>query len=444
MAMVAQSEDSGRKTPTVKAIQRAKPSVVNIQGNKQVVDSHATDGSKSQMVNGMGTGVIIDPRGYIVTCYHVVQDVAKIEVTLADGTEKVARLLTYDAAVDLALIKIDSTKTLPTMEVGGSHDLMEGEPVIAIGNPFGYKDTVSIGIISGLHRNVQVNGNQEYKNLIQTNADINPGNSGGPLINIEGEMIGINVAVRMGAQGIGFAIPADDALDVVADLVASTHRHKVSFNLDCRRAWEEDCPYLEVKSGLEPTDEELQLGDRICAIGGRPVKSRLDLELALIEKTPGERVAVEAERNGSRFTVQRALAQGKGVAGVKQNRRATFTNAPSSINSASELNGWRDDIWEQVGVHVVAVESEVFVTNPYNYKGGLKVTEVRRGSQAAQQGIQVGDVLVGIMEWRTATLDNMKWILNNPTYQRAAASKFYVYRNDNFYEGTLSPSRLTR
>ncbi len=313
--------------------------------------------------------------------------------------------------------------------------------MIAIGNPYGYRDTVSIGIVSGLHRNVQVNGNQEYKNLIQTNADINPGNSGGPLVNINGEMIGINVAVRMGAQGIGFAIPADDALEIIADLVAASRAIKVSFNIECRRAWEEDCPFLEVDdASLRGVgDQELQKGDRILTVGGRPVKSRLDLELALLEKKPGEQVAVEAERNGSRLNLTKSVASGSAV--TASNHIRSGTNSGLSGTEAT----WSDEIWNRVGVRVAPVDAAVLTNNPLGYKGGLRVSEVKPNSQASQQGIQVGDILVGIMDWRTISVKDLKWVLSNPKYQRAASSKFYIYRDDSYYEGVLSqPARLTR
>ncbi|MBU6176046.1 MAG: trypsin-like peptidase domain-containing protein, partial [Planctomycetes bacterium] len=197
-----------RSTPIVQAIKKAEPAVVNIQGNKIVTNT--TNGVPTrQEVNGMGTGVIIDRRGLIITNYHVVDAVEKIEVTLADGSTFIARLINYDPETDLAMIKINADRDLPVIQVGRSDDLLRGETVIAIGNPFGYQNTVTVGVISALHRNIPVNGSQEYTDLIQTNADINPGNSGGPLLNIDGEVIGINVAVRVGAQGIGFAIPVD-------------------------------------------------------------------------------------------------------------------------------------------------------------------------------------------------------------------------------------------
>ena len=242
----------------------------------------------------MGTGVIIDPRGYIITNLHVVEDVGRIEVTLADGSTAIAKLLNYDPETDLALIKVPTQKDLPTIQFGTSSDLMRGETVVAIGNPFGYQNTVTQGIISALHRDIPVNGTQEYKNLIQTNADINPGNSGGPLLNLEGEVIGINVAVRVGAQGIGFAIPIDSALEVMANLVASLHREPVDHGLVTVRTYEMGQGKLILRSDrtAEGGAKPLHACDIIEKVNGMSVSNRVELELALLEKRPGDVVEI--------------------------------------------------------------------------------------------------------------------------------------------------------
>ncbi len=168
----------------------------------------------------MGTGIIIDERGYIITNFHVVDGVNKIEVTMPDESSYVAQLISTDPKNDLAIVKIDAQKKLSVITIGTSSDLMVGETVIALGNAYGYEHTVTRGIVSALHRNVQISDTQTYDDLIQTDASINPGNSGGPLLNIDGEMIGINVAVRAGAQGIGFTIPIDKAMSVAARLMS--------------------------------------------------------------------------------------------------------------------------------------------------------------------------------------------------------------------------------
>ena len=187
--------------------------VVNIHSERTVQvpvgDELFAHAPLQNRVNGMGTGIIIDPRGYIITNQHVVDDVSVIRVHLTDGSSHTARVLVRDHESDLALLKIDVSRPLPTMPLGTSSDVMVGETVIAIGNAYGYEHTVTVGIVSAIKRDVTLNKEVSYKALIQTDASINPGNSGGPLLNINGELIGVNVAIRAGAQGIGFAIPVD-------------------------------------------------------------------------------------------------------------------------------------------------------------------------------------------------------------------------------------------
>ena len=189
-----------RWTPIVKAAQKAKLSVVSIRGEKTVLPGPQTSVTEApRRVNGMGTGVVIDPRGYILTNYHVIDGVHEIQVTTAENKKYLAGIVSRDSETDLAVIKISPTEKMSVITVGTSSDLMQGEPVVAVGNAFGYDFTVTDGIVSALHRAVQINDAQYYDDLIQTSAPINPGNSGGPLLNIDGEMIGVNVAVRAGA-----------------------------------------------------------------------------------------------------------------------------------------------------------------------------------------------------------------------------------------------------
>ena len=179
--------------------------MVNISSEKKAASQSrwpfSPEENQRPRVSGMGSGVIVDGRGYVLTNHHVVDKVQGIVVELFDGTTYPARVLQYDPVMDLAVLKIDPVSPLAAVEIGTSSDLMVGETVITIGNAFGYENTVSVGIISALHRDVTLSDDQVYRNLIQTDACINPGNSGGPLINIEGELIGINVAVRAGPRG---------------------------------------------------------------------------------------------------------------------------------------------------------------------------------------------------------------------------------------------------
>ena len=181
-----------RRTAIVRAIESTRDSVVNIHGQKLVAANDDTSGEQRR-VNGMGTGVVIDPRGYVVTNYHVVEGVRRIEVTLASGKTVSATLVSHDPRTDLAVIKVAADGPLPVIAIGTSSDLMIGETVLALGNAFGYEHTVTRGIISALHRDVEVSRTQRYDDLIQTDASINPGNSGGPLLNINGEVIGLSL-----------------------------------------------------------------------------------------------------------------------------------------------------------------------------------------------------------------------------------------------------------
>src|SRR5690606_20223067 len=199
-----------RQPPTVRAVERARYGTVNIHSEKRARQSDSLfSNSKENKINGMGTGLVIDERGYIVTNHHVVKGVDSLRVTLADGASYPARIISYDSKHDLAVIKIHPPRPLRVIPMRTSSDLMLGEDVLAIGNAFGYEHTVTRGIISSLSRDVEVNDEQSYENLIQIDAAINPGNSGGPLLNRDGDVIGINVAIRAGAQKIGFAIPID-------------------------------------------------------------------------------------------------------------------------------------------------------------------------------------------------------------------------------------------
>ena len=277
-----------RETPIVKAVQRARGAVVNIRGEKtvSVPASAATGAETSRRVNGMGTGVIIDPRGYIVTNHHVVDGVREITVTMADGQRHIAKLVARDTETDLAVIKISVPNALPVISIGTSSDLMTGETVIAVGNAYGYEHTVTRGIVSALHRAVQVSDAQYYDDLIQTDASINPGNSGGPLLNIDGEMIGINVAVRAGAQGIGFAIPVDKVTAVSATLLASYNANKAWIGVNGSSDASEPAEGMIV-GGVEPkspaADAGLNTGDVITSVDSVDVQRPLDFQRAMLD-----------------------------------------------------------------------------------------------------------------------------------------------------------------
>ena len=358
----------------------------------------------------MGTGVVIDPRGYIITNYHVVDGVRDIQVTLAGGERYLARLFARDPETDLAIIKIDLKQELPVINIGTSSDLMTGETVIAVGNAFGYEHTVTRGIISALHRSVQVNEAQYYDDLIQTDASINPGNSGGPLLNIDGEMIGINVAVRAGAQGIGFAIPADKAMAAAASMLASSNVNKVWHGVI---AGAEDSPGVykgvlveSVEKSSPASEAGIKPGDVITSLDGADMHRALDLQRALLDHKPGR---------ADRFCRQ-PLGRIDGQASY------------AGIAAGSAKNAVRTDLGA-LGLELKPIPAEEFrLAHQTRYSGGLKITAVKPNSPAAGQGIRPGDVLVGMHIWETVSLENVTYILNRPDFASFNPVTFYILR----------------
>jgi serine protease Do len=366
----------------------------------------------------MGTGIVIDERGYVVTNYHVVEGVGRIQVTTSLGRTVVANLVAHDAKTDLAIIKIDVGEPLPVIRVGTSRDLMTGEPVIAIGNAYGYTHTVTRGIISALHRPIEVSESQSYQDLIQTDASINPGNSGGPLLNIDGEMIGINVAVRMGAQGIGFALPVDEAMDVVGGLIAEEVSRRVSHGVLGRTSVDADGSRFLVTSvapGSPAQASGLRPGDMVLAVAEQPVLRGLDCHRLLLGRQPGDEVPLTVLRNGEE--VKLALVLSEPEAGL-----------PTIADRA----------WQLLGVRLSLAPAQTVQRLSARYRGGMRVTAVRPNSPAAREGIRSGDILVGLHKWETTSLDNIAYILDSREFAEAQPAKFYILRGSETFFGQLS------
>lgn len=401
VACSAQAES--RRTAIVMAIESQRDSVVNIHGQKLVGGDDGSDG-EVRRVNGMGTGVVIDPRGYAVTNFHVVDGVRRIEVTLSSGKTCSATLVSHDPRTDLAVIKIATDDCLPVATIGTSSDLMIGETVLALGNAYGYEHTVTRGIISALHRNVEVSRTQRYDDLIQTDASINPGNSGGPLLNINGEVIGINVAVRAGAQGIGFAIPIDRVLDIVSQLISVERIDQTWHGLVVRG--DGHGAVVEAVHRRSPAETVgMRAGDRITRIGDVTVARQLDVERALIGRKAGDSVPVTIVRAGAEEHVDLSLAE--------------------MHRTAESLD---DRCWAEIGLRLEPASASKVQKLQARYRGGLLVTAVRDGGPAAEQGIREGDILVGLHVWETIAPDNVSYILDKAVEEHLNPIKFYVLR----------------
>lgn len=419
----ANMQRSNRETPTVTAIRRASPAVVNLHGHKTVHQTVSSVGGASpdvaRQVNGMGTGVVIDTRGYVITNFHVVEDVFEINVTLQDGSTTTADLVVSDPANDLALVKLRGPGPFQTIPRGQSVDLMVGESVIAIGNAFGYVHTSTVGIVSALHRDIPVNETQSYRDLIQTSAGINPGNSGGPLLNIDGEIIGLNVAVRVGAQQIAFAIPIDQVLETTTEMINRHNERRFLIGLEGTSEQAGGLRIVDLSKGGSAQRGGLQTGDRIMKVDEDAINTQLQFALAVLDADPGQKLRMEFRRGEETYE--------------------TFVATVPATSTSSDPVA--DVAWQVIGV-AVRPAGDAFTRRmnsqlQTNYRGGLQITDVRPGSAADQQGLRSGDVLLGIHSWQTSSLGDLAEILQQPEIRQGPNAKFYIVRRDQTLYGHM-------
>ena len=414
-----------KRSPVVDAVKRAQRSVVSISSEKKAASNsrwpYSAEEGQRPRVSGMGTGVILDGRGYILTNQHVVDKVKGIEVHLLDGTSLPGQVLQQDVARDLAVVKVNPKELLTAVAVGSSADLSVGEEVITIGNAFGYENTVSVGIVSALGRNVTLSDEQVYRNLIQTDACINPGNSGGPLINLDGELVGINVAVRAGAQGIGFALPIDD-VKLVATEMLSTRLLKGTWHGltagDVRGEAGRFVLVSEVAPGSPAEAAGVRPGDQLVKVGELGVSNSLDIERALLDSRPGQKSAVVVRRDGQEQSLALAMQP-----------------LPLAVPDAT------DQVWRSLGVRAVNVPTKYVEAVSAKLRGGLYVNEVAANSPAARASIQRGDILVGMhlgsRHWETIRPDNVLYILRQSEAARAPAIEYYIIRDRILRHGSF-------
>ena len=377
--------DPERRSLVVQAVEKASPAVVNVS-TEQVVERRASPFPFPQdpffeeffrdfvdprprrfKTTSLGSGVIVAADGTIMTNVHVIERASRVRVTLNDQREFDATLVGADADADIAVLRVKAGGDLPHIPFGTSADLMIGETVIAIGNPFGLSHTVTTGVVSAVGRSLR-DEDRTYTDFIQTDASINPGNSGGPLLDIKGELIGINTAIYGKAQGIGFAIPVDRARRVMKDLVSYGEVRHAWIGLVVQDLTPELAQHFGVRRGvvvaqLDPKSPAeaagVARGDAIIKVDGRDVASREEFEQRIDDHTEGDRITLTLRRDGRDEEV--GLAAG------------TFPAA-----RADEL------AWQLLGVAAAGAED------------GLFVSRVRSGSPAARIGVQRGDRLLGL------------------------------------------------
>jgi S1-C subfamily serine protease len=290
----------------IDVVERVGPAVVRLDVMKSDNERHG----------GTGSGVVVAPDGLVLTNSHVVGGAARVNVTTVDGRSLTARAVGDDPDTDLALVRVDAPVTLPAATLGNSKLLKRGQLVIAIGNPLGFESTVTTGVVSALGRSLRARSGRLIDDVIQTDAALNPGNSGGPLVSSRGEVVGINTAVIMGAQGICFAVAANTANFVLGELVRHGRVRRAyigiaaqQFAVSRRRrhatglAQESAVMIASVEAGSPVERAGLAAGDIILALDGTPVTGADDLIRLLAGDKIGRAVEVEMLRNGDQRRV---------------------------------------------------------------------------------------------------------------------------------------------
>jgi serine protease Do len=359
-----------RRTATVHVVEQVGPSVVNIT-SERITNAHNPFGRptridprvdsffrnffepRSRTVQSLGSGVIFDRQGHVLTNEHVIARADRVRVLIADGREFDTELVGADPNNDLAVLKILTDEELPFTPPGTSDDLMVGEPVIAIGNPFGFSNSVTTGVISATNRSVNAQGTSfTFHGLLQTDASINPGNSGGPLLNAEGKLIGINAAIYADAQGIGFAIPIDVASRVIHELLLYGEVHPVWLGLEFQDIDPPLRGVLDLPNGLagvlvnrlhpsSPASRAgVQRGDIVAELDGRAVKNAQQLFEMLEGMTANQELRLELYRKGE-FRKVTATAEELPQAMVRNiaSRMLGLELKLSDIHSAFEVAG---------------------------------------------------------------------------------------------------------
>ena len=402
----AQAQDkpaSNRETPIVKVYQKTHKAVVNIAGERLVSTSIWPGFDRPDVfdfwgprvrtqVTVLGSGVVVHEDGYIVTNAHVTKGAEKIKVIFSDGREFAAERLSMDENKDLAVLTMPAKPTdqkLPVIDMGRSNDLMIGETVIAIGNPYGYSNTVTSGVISALGRDVQVDEGFWLRGLIQTDAPINPGNSGGPLLNINGELIGINTAIRAEAQNIGFAIPVDTLVDNLSHILMPEELRRVRLGLTMGRmktVGEFTGLVVDAVSKGSPADQQgIAAGDLVLQIDGHKLSSVIDFYVKMINKEIGEPIAIKYVRPTDSAPQARSAELKMVAKPMPDGRKLAREFFQMEV---SELN-------EQVA-------------RKFNYRDAypiMIITDIEPGGVADQAGFQAGDLISQVND---ATVRDLK------------------------------------
>ena len=372
---------------------------------------------QNRVQRSLGSGVIISKDGYIVTNNHVIENADEITVTIGDDTtEYNGKLIGRDADSDMAVLKIETNKTLTPIKIGDSNTLQVGDVIFAIGNPFGIGSTVTQGIISALNKNKV--GINRYENYIQTDASINPGNSGGALVDSRGALIGINTAIISksgGNNGIGFAIPVAMVKDVVTKLVADGKVTRgylgvvisdVDNELLKVYKRKEGALVLDISADTPAAKGGLKRGDLIYAINGKNIKDRTALQNTIASFKPDEKVSLQVERDNKDINISIVLGD----------RTSSLAEIPVD-SSITVLGGLKLSTIDAENQKQFRLPSEI---------NGILISDVEPKSKAEKSGFQAGDVIIQIEEIEIKNFANIEVALKkyNNKYKRVYVNRY--------------------
>lgn len=392
-----------RRTPVVEAVEKALPSVVNI-GTERLVKVRYSDPARRfrgdlfdrffseffslpptpgyRVGHSLGSGVIVHPDGYILTNHHVVERASRILVTLADESAYAATVVAVDEISDIALIKIDPEEPLDAVTFAEDEDLLLGETVIVLGNPFGLSHTVTVGVLSAMNRRATYQGEVLYKDILQTDAAVNPGSSGGPMLNADGHLIGLNVAVYQDAQNIGFAIPVKRVRALLSEWMSPRYIKENWLGMDFKAAENGRVTVARVYAGSDAERSDIREGDAVVAADQKPMKNLVDLNSYLLSRRRGDVVALLLDRAGKR---------------ISANVRIEAVPKPSGRDLAQERLGlvFPDDDERERGSRTGV------------YRKGLPIESVVKDSPADRLGLQAGHWITRINDHEIRTLDDV-------------------------------------
>jgi serine protease Do len=420
---------SSRRSEVVQVVDRVGKAVVNISTEQRVNNifydsflerffSDFFDGreeSEEFIQNSLGSGVIIDPKGYILTNEHVTLGASRIRISLSDKRTFFADVVGTDPSSDLAVLKIKSKEPLPYLKLGRSDDIMIGETVIAIGNPFGFSSTVTTGVISALRRTLKGRASERsYTDFIQIDAAINPGNSGGALLNIDGELIGINTAIISQAEGIGFSIPIDRAKKVFNELVFYGEvrplwlgMEVVTLDADLKRYVKTSKAKGAIAVNVyDPSPAQkagIRAGDVVTSVEGQEVESKEEFDTILSKFQIGDTI--------------RIVSSGKGGTKTSLIKIADFPFGKFSF--------------DKLGMEVSDKGSSLLGAIVGSRTKGVQITKIRTSGPADRIGLERGDIIVQINNQRISRVDDYNKLLPTLLSKRSVFMKIirgrYMY-----------------